>query len=213
MDAQKKLYTVEDFRAAFQRIAVLMESNKSRLCALDGELGDGDLGLTMSKGFKAVNAALEDTSTPDLGTLLGAVAETLADTVASTMGTLVASGFSKAAESCAGQTSLDVSGMQRFAQSFSEGIMALGKAKAGDKTILDSLIPAAESLRQAGEEGRSLYDALHLAQDAAEKGFRATAALQAKHGRAARYLDRSVGHEDAGAAVGALIFQGFSLKN
>ncbi len=213
MDAQKTIYTAEDFRAAFQRIAVLMESNKSRLCALDGELGDGDLGLTMSKGFKAVNTALEEINSNDLGALLGAVSDTLADTVASTMGTLVAAGFSKAAECCIGQTGLDIAGMQRFAQCFCEGIMTLGKAKVGDKTILDAVVPAVEALRQAREEGRGLDNALHSARSAAGKGLRDTAAMQARHGRAARYLDRSVGHEDAGAAVGALIFEGFSPQD
>ena len=202
--------SASEVRTAFRAIATLMDQNRERLCQLDGELGDGDLGLTMSKGFGAVAKQLDNLETADIGRQFEAAAEVLGDTVASTMGTLLAAGFAEAAKFCTGKSSLSLPEMATMAQSMADGIARRGKAKAGDKTILDALLPAAEALKCAGDNGASLAQGLQLGCEAAEQGARESAALQSRPGRAARYLERSKGKQDAGAVAGAIIYAGLA---
>jgi dihydroxyacetone kinase-like protein len=210
MNAATPAMTGSNLRAAFRAIAALMDQNRERLCQLDGELGDGDLGLTMSQGFRAVAQQLDQVETSDIGRQLDAVAEVLGDTVASTMGTLLAAGFAEAARSCSGKSSLSLPEMATLARSIADGIARRGKAKAGDKTILDALLPAAEALKRARDNGASLATGLQLACEAAEQGARESAVLQSRQGRAARYLEKSKGKQDAGAVAGVIIYAGLA---
>lgn len=199
-----------DLRGALGKIAALMEQNRERLCRLDSELGDGDLGLTMTKGFKTASAELDAMPTDDMGRQLECVADSLADSVASTMGTLLAAGFFAAAQSCRGKPALNTTEMAAVAQDLAAGIARRGKAKLGDKTILEAIMPAAQALTEAAAAGATVAAALRAAAAAAERGAVDSAALQSRLGRAARYLERSKGRQDAGAVAGALIFAGLA---
>lgn len=84
------------------------------------------------------------------------------------------------------------------------------KAKVGDKTILDSLVPAMEAIEAAHKAGKSLKETINDAYEVAQQGAVRTIEMQSRHGRTGRYLERSIGHQDPGATVGALFFKGFA---
>ena len=85
--------------------------------------------------------------------------------------------------------------------------MELAGAKPGDKTLVDTVLPASEAFSKAGAEGRTFADCLKAMSDGAEKGWKSTAGMQAKLGRAARLGERSIGHLDAGATSCCIILQ------
>jgi dihydroxyacetone kinase-like protein len=206
----KKTLTVEDFRRIFKEISKIMDENKDYLCKLDGALGDGDIGLTMSKGFKAINESLTDIAEANVGTLMMRSAAAMGENAPSTMGTLMASAFIRAAKASQGKQEITTDDLVTMTQAMVQGITDRGKAKVGDKTILDSMTPALEAMEVARNEGKSLQEVLLAAHEAAEQGAQKTIDMQSRLGRAGRYLERSIGHQDPGATVGALFFEGFT---
>jgi dihydroxyacetone kinase-like protein len=105
------------------------------------------------------------------------------------------------------QTGLSPELFAQMWQAGRDGVMQRGQAQPGDKTMLDALTPAVDTLAQCLNQGKSLLEALAAAAEAAEKGAQATAQMQAKHGRARFVGERSIGHIDAGAKSTALLFQ------
>ncbi|QRG68343.1 dihydroxyacetone kinase subunit DhaL [Brevibacillus choshinensis] len=200
----------EDVQAVLQEVGKRMDENKDFLCQLDGALGDGDIGLTMSNGFRAVNDHLIATAESDIGKALMSAALEMGEAVASTMGTLMSSALFRAGKAIQGKTELAPDEVILLFQAIVQGLKERGKANVGDKTILDSLVPAVEAMQKARGEGKSLVETMLAASEAADKGAKETIDMQSLHGRAARYLERSIGHQDPGAAVGALFVKGFS---
>ncbi|WP_055747590.1 dihydroxyacetone kinase subunit DhaL [Brevibacillus choshinensis] len=199
-----------DVQAILQEIGKIMDENKDFLCKLDGALGDGDIGLTMSNGLRAVNDHLRASTQNDIGKALMSSALEMGEAVASTMGTLMSSALFRAGKAIQGKTELSSSEVIVLFQAMVQGLKERGKANVGDKTILDSLVPAVEAMEAALNEGKSLGQIMLAATEAAEKGAKQTIEMQSRHGRAGRYLERSIGHQDPGATVGALFVKGFS---
>lgn len=187
--------------------AELMNKNKDFLIELDAALGDGDLGLTMSAGFGKAKEFAETAADTDLGKLLMRIGMVFAQTVPSTMGTLIASGFMKSAKEIMGKTELDASAMADFAKGFVNGIMERGKAKPGDRTIVDSIYPAYEALSEASKACIPLSEACKLAYEAAEKGVESTKNMMPAFGRAAYFGEKAIGRPDQGAVVGMLVYK------
>lgn len=205
----KNTLNLNDIRNILKEISKLMDENKEYLCKLDGALGDGDIGLTMSKGFRAIIENLPNIQEENVGVLLMRSAMVMGETVSSTMGTLMATALIRGGKVSQGKTELDVEGLLFLTRAMVEGLMERGKAKVGDKTILDSIVPAVEAIEFAQKEGKSLKETINAAYEAAEKGAKKTIDMQSRHGRAGRYLERSIGHQDPGATVGSLFFRGF----
>lgn len=204
-----RLYA-RDIKNILTVIKDIMEENKDYLCELDGALGDGDIGLTVSKGFRAIVTEVEQLDASDIGLILKKCGFTLAESVPSTIGTILASSLIQAGNALKGKEALDTNDFAILLGGMIEGIKKRGKASVGDKTILDSLHPAWQSLKVDGEKGdvaleESLARAYKVAQDGAEQ----TKQMQSVHGRAQRYNENSIGHQDPGATVGALIVKGF----
>jgi dihydroxyacetone kinase-like protein len=198
-----------DLKAFLQRAADIMKSHREELCAIDAKIGDGDIGLTMSKGFvAAAKAAASPDHAPS--NVLKTTAMTLMSTVPSTMGTLLAGGFLAAAKATIGIESVDAAALAKTLRALADAIAARGKSARGDKTILDALYPALDVLDAAAPD-EPLPAVLDRMAAAARDGAEATRSMQAKHGRAARYLEKSVGHIDAGATVGAYLIQALRM--
>lgn len=203
-------FTVDLLKKAIKCCSDLMEANKQYLIDLDSALGDGDLGLTMTAGFaEALNFVTSSTEN-DLGKLTAQMGMAISKKVPSTMGTLVASGFMGAGKSAKGHQLLNGDEFAAYMEAFVAGVMNRGKASAGDRTIVDSLRPAADALKQAVQAGDDLKTALEKAVKAAAAGVEATKQMQPKFGRAVYYGDQVLGKEDQGAVVGKLIFEGFA---
>jgi dihydroxyacetone kinase-like protein len=186
----------------------LMEEKKDYLVELDATMGDGDLGLTMAKAFISADEEIQGGGEEDIGKILMKAGLTMAKSAPSTMGTLIATGFMRGGKALSGKQELGTADLAEFFRAFVQGLMDRGKAKPGDKTIIDSLHPAAEAL--AAEKDGGLKKALAAALEAAEAGLEATKEMIAQHGRVAYYKEQSLGKVDPGATVGVYIIQGFA---
>jgi len=186
-----------------------MAAKKEELIRLDGAVGDGDLGLTMEKGFAAAREEAARLEEPDIGKLALKAGAAIARAAPSTMGTLVATGFMSAGKAVAGRQELGLPELAAFFEAFTAGIMQRGKSKPGEKTLLDVLHPAAEALKQAAAEGASLEEGFRRLRQAAAEGLAASRDLVAQHGRVAYYGEQSRGKEDPGAVAASYILAGF----
>ena len=199
-----------DFRAIFSVTRDNVVSSREMLTELDSALGDGDLGVTMCRGFEEVQKALEDFEDNDVGKILVKVGMVMAQTSPSTMGTLIATGFMKAGKAVTGKTEITLADFHAMMEAFIEGIMARGNAKPGDKTIIDALYPAVEELLKVVNEEKSLKNGLSAAYAATVMSAENTKGMIAKHGRPSYYGEKSIGKKDPGAAVGVLIMKAFA---
>lgn len=185
--------------------AELMTQNRDWLIELDSVVGDSDLGLTMSDGFRAAADAVAGSAFTDVGKLAYQAGKAMASAVPSTMGTLMASGLMNVGKVYKGCEELDDVG---FFQAYFDGVQNRGKAALGDKTFLDGLAPAIETLRSAQTEGKAEY--AKLAADSAWQAFENTRGMLAKHGRMAIRGEQSREMLDPGAAVAALLMKGYA---
>ena len=159
-----------DIMALFQQLRETMQENRDHLTKLDATLGDGDLGITMTKGFAEAASAVEDENSTDIGRLFMRAGMAIAGHAPSTMGTLIASGFMKVGKELKGSESVDLDGILTLFSAFTEGIRERGKAEPGDKTIIDALVPVVGALQKAAGKDSSLGEALDAAYKAAVEG-------------------------------------------
>ena len=187
--------------------SALMDENKDYLIELDSALGDGDLGLTMSTGFSRAKEEVNKSEETDIGKLFFLVGSTIAKAVPSTMGTLVGSGFIKSAKALKGKESMDLADLATFVNEFVIGLMERGKAKPGDRTIIDAMEPAAQSLLADAQNGSDMKAAAQKAYEAALEGVEATKNMKAAFGRGVFFGDKVLGVPDQGAIVGSYIIK------
>lgn len=196
-----------ELKALFETWARLMEENKERLIELDGVVGDSDLGLTMAGGFRAAYLAVKDSPETSVGKLIYSAGKAMGAAVPSTMGTLMASGLMGAGKELKDVETLEDSVWPRFFQAFFDGVQNRGKAQLGEKTFLDGLCPAVEVLGSGGDDLPLMAE---TAARAANDAFLQTKGMLAKHGRMAIRGEKSRDYLDPGAAVAALLMEGFA---
>jgi len=199
----------DDIINILQNLKQLFNDNRDYLVELDARMGDGDLGLTMSKAFTAVYDELRDTTETDIGKLLMKAGMLMAKAAPSTMGTLMGTGFMRGGKAVSGKAELTTADLAEFFQAFVKGIMERGKAKPGEKTIIDSLKPAADTLMES--KGKDIVTALQAALRSSQNGLESTKNMVAQHGRIAYYKEQSKGQEDPGAVAGVILIKGFML--
>ncbi len=194
-----------DFVALFHAIAQMIEREKDHLSALDGVIGDGDHGVTMSIGFQAVDKALADEA-PDRtpADICMLAAKTFLNAVGASVGPLYATALMRAGAAVKGKSDVGPEDVADMIAAMAAGIEHRGKAEPGQKTMVDAWHPAAEAALGA-KAGGSLKDITAAAADAGRAGAEATASLVAGKGRSANLGDRAVGHIDPGAASAAMI--------
>jgi len=189
--------TGAELRVLLDRALELLAKNEDELRDLDSAIGDGDLGITVSRGAEAARksiAALAANSTPS--DVIRALATTIASANASSFSALVATGLLAASRSVAGRESLTAGDVVAMAQQAIPAIAKRGKAELGDKTMLDALVPSVAAL-----EAGSSDEALEAMIAAARKGIDDTTGLVSRKGRAAWLGERTIGHPDPGATA------------
>jgi len=189
------------FRAMMIKVGEEIISEKDWLSDLDGIIGDGDHGITMEIGWKAVQSAME--VAPEDETIDGTckrMAKAFLDAVGASSGPLYATAFLRAGSAVGNRLNLDSGAMAEWIGAASQGIRERGRAEPGDKTMVDAWAPAATAAQSRASKGASTLETLKAARDAAEEGMRSTAAMESKRGRSAKLGARSVGHVDPGAA-------------
>jgi phosphoenolpyruvate---glycerone phosphotransferase subunit DhaL len=181
------------------------------LTQLDAAIGDGDHGTNMRRGFEAVGKALagQGESTPP-GRLLILAGKTLVATVGGASGPLWGSALRRAGRALGDSASFDGVQLAQALDAAIDGVIELGAAAPGDKTMVDALAPAAATLREALEAGTPLGDAVKTAAAAAQQGAESTVPMQARKGRASYLGERSIGHQDPGATSAAIIIAALS---
>jgi dihydroxyacetone kinase-like protein len=182
------------------------------LTQLDAAIGDGDHGTNMRRGFEAVGKALagqgSDASPP--GRVLVLAGTTLVATVGGASGPLWGSALRRAGRSLGDVQTFDGEQLAQALDAAIEGVVELGAAAPGDKTMVDALVPAAQTLHEALAAGQPLEAAVHAAAEAARVGAEATVPMRARKGRASYLGERSIGHQDPGATSAAIIIAALS---
>ena len=174
---------------------------------LDNEIGDGDHGINLARGFEAVEKKLPSLAGGDIGALLKGVGMQLVSTVGGASGPLYGTAFMKAGMACKGLTEIDGPAFVKAMEAAVDGIKMRGKATDGEKTMLDALCPALKVMQDDVAAGKSLKEALQDAAQAAEKGVEYTKTIIATKGRASYLGERSLGHQDPGATSSLYLLQ------
>jgi dihydroxyacetone kinase-like protein len=180
---------------------------RDELTELDAAIGDADHGVNMDRGMQAVVAKLPADESAPLGPLFKAAGMTLVSTVGGAAGPLYGTFFLELGKAAGERTELTASEWAEALAAAVQGVRARGKAEAGDKTMVDALLPAVEALRAAAGDGAGLAAAARAAADAGAEGMRATTPLMARKGRASYLGERSAGHQDPGATSSWLLLE------
>jgi dihydroxyacetone kinase-like protein len=184
-------------REVIDALIAAIDAHAAELSEIDGAIGDGDHGINMRKGFLRARERLDGTE--DLATGLAVIGQTLLDEIGGAMGPLYGSFFSEMGEACRGSADIDALVLGRALDAGLAVVRDLGGASVGDKTLLDTLVPAVAAFHAAVEAGEPFGDALAAMAAAAEAGKESTRGLVARVGRASRLGERSRGVLDAGA--------------
>lgn len=188
------------------KINLIMVAKKQYLIELDRVVGDGDLGITMERAFSAADSELKnEVGFP--GKYFMKAGAVMAKTAPSTMGTLVATGFLRGGRAVKDHEELTSKELHIFFKAFLHGVKERGKAKTGEKTIVDVLSCIVSALELKRED--SLENALIAGLKAAENGLESTKKMIAQHGKAAVFREKTLGLPDQGGTACLYIFQGF----
>ncbi|WP_225725028.1 MULTISPECIES: dihydroxyacetone kinase subunit DhaL [unclassified Nocardia] len=187
-----------------REFAALIDENADTLTELDAAIGDADHGSNMRRGTAAVVAAFAEAEPDSAAAALKQTSMVLIRSVGGASGPLYGTFFLRFA-AAVGQDGVDAPTFAKAFRAGLDGVVARGKAEAGDKTMFDALAPAADAFDEKLAAGGEFADALDAALVAAEAGRDATIPLQARKGRASYLGERSVGHQDPGATSAALL--------
>ncbi len=189
--------------------------NEVPFCELDSHAGDGDFGMSIAKGFRQLKAEWKDiiaAENLDIASFLNACSLVIMEYCGGASGPIWGSAFRAAARSARGKAALSVSDFAELMQAAVSGIQATGErsfgrgAVVGDKTLIDALVPCADSWTESAKNGKSLKDAFAAGAEAAMAGAKSTEKIAARMGRAGTVGERSIGWADAGAYGLAVIF-------
>jgi len=200
----------KDLPKLFEGAAEIFAEKKEELCALDARMGDGDLGLTMNKGYAALPGLIRDNlDEEDIGKTLMKAGMKMASLVPSTMGTLMAGGMMEGGKLLKGKTSMGPEELTDYLNGFTEGIRKRGKCSPGDRTILDAMAAGAERASIRGREaGATLTSIMEAAVEGAGEGVEVTKQMVPKYGKAAVFAARAIGTADQGAIAGLYMLMG-----
>lgn len=196
--------------AALQHVAAEVIAAAPTLSKLDGVAGDGDLGVTLTIGFGQVAEKLGEAAAADAGQVLVLTGTTLATSAPSTFGTLLGMALRTAGRAITPAPDLDAATFARVLRSLAGSVAERGQVTAGQRTMLDALLPARDAAERAAEQGAGLAGTVDAAASAAGEGAAATAGMHPQAGRAGWVGDRVVGSPDAGATAVAVILRALS---
>lgn len=208
----KDTVDLDTFIAWLDTFRGYVTENRAYLTELDSAIGDADHGINMTRGMDAVFAKLQEAQqggTPygTIDDLCKAVGMTLVTSVGGASGPLYGTFFLRMGRAAGTATTLDAAGLGAALRAGIEGVVARGKAEAGDKTMYDAMAPALDAYDAAVAGGAGAAEAAQKALAAAEAGRDATVPWVAHKGRASYLGERSAGHLDPGATSTALLFR------
>ncbi|MDQ0120143.1 dihydroxyacetone kinase [Pseudarthrobacter defluvii] len=192
---------------ALKEARSVVVEHEDALGKLDAIAGDGDHGIGMRRGVDAAVAAAEKSHAAGAGLeeLLTAAGEQWAERAGGTSGALWGAAVTAVGRTLGSKDSYTAADAAAAVNALRDAIITLGKAEAGDKTMVDALLPFAETFNRAIDDGGSLAGSLRAAAEAAAKAADETAGLSPKKGRARPLAEKSLGHPDPGAVSFGLI--------
>ncbi|NFG27108.1 dihydroxyacetone kinase subunit L [Clostridium botulinum] len=199
------MVTVKEVKDILVKVEKVIEENKLYLSELDAAIGDGDHGLNMNKGFKAVVEKIKDLPEDDLGNIFKNSGMALVSNVGGASGPLYGTAFMKAAMVVNKKSEMDINDFVKVLEEALGGIKMRGKGQEGEKTMIDTLSPAIEAGNKSIGENKSVKEVLLEIKEAAKNGMKHTKEIVATKGRASYVGERSIGHIDAGATSMYLI--------
>jgi len=198
--------SIDQLTAWLSRFRDLVTEKRDYLTELDSAIGDADHGANMARGMSAVMEKLGGQSASTVDELLKGVGMTLVTSVGGASGPLYGTLFLRMGMTAGAVETLDAAGLGTALRAGLEGVVARGKAEAGDKTMYDAMEPALAAYDAAAASG-DISAAAKAAFEAASAGRDATIDLVARKGRASYLGERSAGHLDPGATSTAYLFQ------
>lgn len=199
--------TIETVAEVLGRVSALLQAQKEYLTSLDQAMGDGDMGITLAKIGQALEGYAQEVKTDDIGKFLAGAGMAANKAAPSTMGTLLATALMRAGKAVKGKTELSNEDLGEIFQAADLGIQERGKAKPGDKTVVDALHPAAEAFAGALAAGASPGEAGTKALQAAETGRDEVTPLRSKVGRASWVGERTEGQVDPGCEAFVMVLK------
>lgn len=199
--------TLNELLLVFENMEAVIYTNKQFLTDLDAAIGDGDHGINLNKGFKAVGEKLGSIPQKDWGDMFKAAGMAIISNVGGASGPLYGTAFIKAAPLGVGKKEITLSDFRDILNAGINGIKLRGGAEKGDKTMLDALMPALEEINKGLDNSIDTLTTLENAYKASEAGVEYTKTIAARKGRASYLGDRSIGHQDPGATSSSIILR------
>lgn len=188
-----------------------VRANHEHLSKLDSATGDGDHGAAMMRSVEAVAKALKDGAASAPKELLYNIGWAVMSAAGGATGPLLGSLFVGLSEGLADQQAdVDIAGLAGMFEAALASVQKQTKARPGDKTMMDALVPAVQALRAAAGAAGNVEAALGQAAEAALRGAESTQQMQAKFGKARNLGPRTIGQQDPGATSIAYLFRGFA---
>lgn len=187
-----------------------IKANVPLLCRLDSFVGDGDHGLTVSRGFEAAYAKVVQSGCASPYQVFNIFSKELGRSMGGAIGPIFQSIFLGMSNAIKESQSLGARELLDMQKKGLQSVMVIGGAKVGDRTLVDSFYPAAAAYEEAYGQGKNMGECIRAAAEAAEKGCKGTENLVAKKGRAKFLGEKSKGHQDAGATSMYLIYKAMS---
>jgi dihydroxyacetone kinase-like protein len=204
-----KTLNTAGLKTVLNETAAEWRTHSDTLQQLDSILGDGDIGVTVDLGGKAIIDCVAAFADDDIGKMVMKCGMSVNKASPSTFGTLLASAFMEAGKGLVGKKEIDVKDIAIAGQGAVDGIKKRGGAVVGEKTMLDSLVPAVEAFKQALANNPDIKTAVIAATGAAKKGMEDTKNMKAKHSRASYRPDGGIGVQDAGASAMYFLIEAF----
>jgi len=204
--------TTNDIIKIVNKMADIIIKNEVPFCELDSVAGDGDFGMSVAKGFKQLKEEWADLNKDNIGAFLKSCSKVIKFNCGGASGPIWGSAFLAAGKNAGDAEEIGLEGFASLMQAAVTGIQEVGErsfgrgAVVGDKTLIDALVPAADSLTLSAKNGENLLDAMKKSALAAVEGAEKTKLIAARMGRAGTVGDRSIGYPDAGAAALGIIF-------
>lgn len=188
-----------EVKEMFLHVAEKIVDSKPLLTQIDSEIGDGDHGIGMSIGFGEARDKLKGMESGTVNEVFTTIGSSMIKTMGGASGIIFGTWFSAGVRGLSPIKQLDLPILSDIFERGMNAVISRGKARPGDKTMLDALVPAVESLKKSVQQERSLLEALESAAAAAENGMEQTKGFIAKFGRAKSLGERAIGHQDPGA--------------
>jgi dihydroxyacetone kinase-like protein len=200
-------FAIDDVKAAVLRAAEALDRSSEELTRLDQALGDGDLGVTAEKAASALRSHVTSSRSNVPGPFLIEAGMAVNRVASSTIGTLMATALMRAGKALGEKPALDIGDLALMLDAADEGVKARGKARLGDKTVVDALHPAAKAFRRRVEAGDGTAEAAAAMLQAARAGRDGVTPLRSKVGRAGWVGERTEGAVDPGCQLLIVVFE------